>query len=139
VYADKVAKELLPITGRYNEAKKKIASLKEFIADCEVFFVDTKDARRLMVDANRAFDSKDFDKVESLVRSANESLYKAIPPRMNEAIKKARDELVDAKVRNVNVTPMLTVLKSATSLMKSGDYAQALKELREYRDMMKKS
>ena len=138
VYVDKVAKELLPITGRYNESRQKLSSLKELIADCEVFIVDTKDARRQLVDATRAYDSKDFDKVDSLIRSANDSLYKAIPARMNEEMKKARDELIQAKVKDINITPMLTVLKSATSLMKSGEYAQAIKEMREFREMMKK-
>ncbi len=137
VYADKVEKELLPITGRYNEAKVRISNLKTLIRDCEVFIVDTRDARRILADASRAFDLKDFDKVESLVKGANESLYKAIPARMTEELKKAKDDLVDAKARNANITPMLTVLKSATKLMKAGEYAQALKEMRQFRDMMK--
>ena len=139
VYVDKVAKELLPITGRYNESRQRLSNLKELIADCEVFIVDTKDARRLLVDATRAFDSKDFDKVESLIKSARDSLYKGIPQRMNEEMKKARDELYEAKKRDVNITPMLTVLKSSTSLMKSGEYGQALREMREFKELMKKA
>ena len=51
----------------------------------------------------------------------------------------AKDQLLEAKMRNVNITPMITILKSATNLMKAGDYAQALKEMREFREMMKKS
>lgn len=139
VYADKVSKELLPITGRYNESKKKIAGLKQFISDCEMFIVDTKEARRLVIDAQRALEQKDFDKMDTLIRNANDSLQKAIPARMNEEMKKAKDVLLEAKVRNVNITPMLTVLKSATNLMKSGDYAQAIKEMREFKEMMKKA
>ena len=138
VYIDKIEKEMQPITGRYNDSRKKIASLKQFIADCEVFIVDTREARKLVLEANRAFEAKDFDKVDSVVKSATESLYKNIPARMNEEMKKAKDELLEAKVRNVNITPMLTVLKSATNLMKSGDYGQAIKEMREFKDMLKK-
>ncbi|OGS45067.1 MAG: hypothetical protein A3K76_01900 [Euryarchaeota archaeon RBG_13_57_23] len=138
IYVDKVQKELLPITGRYNESKKKISSLKQFIANCEVFIVDTKDARKLLVDSAKAFDQKDFDKVDTLTKQANDSLNKAIPLRMNDEMKKAKDELLDAKVKNVNITPMLTVLKSATNLMKSGDYPQAIKEMREFKEMMNK-
>lgn len=138
VYIDKIEKEMQPITGRYNDSRKKITSLKQFIADCEVFIVDTREARKLLLDANRAFEAKDFDKVDSVVRSATETLYKNIPARMNEEMKKAKDELLEAKVRNVNITPMLTVLKSATNLMKSGDYGQAIKEMREFKEMLKK-
>lgn len=139
VYAEKVAKELLPITGRYNESKRKIAQLKNFIADCELFIVDTKDARRLLMEASKALDAKDFDKMDNSIKMANESLSKSIPSRMNEEMRKARDELIAAKVRDVNITPMLTVLKSATSLMKSGEYPQAIKEMREFKELMKKS
>ena len=138
VYAEKVAKELLPITGRYNESKKKIGQLKNFIADCELFIVDTKDARKLLMEASKALDAKDFDKMDDSIRMANESLNKSIPNRMNEEMRKARDDLIDARVRNVNITPMLTILKSATSLMKSGEYPQAIKEMREFKELMKK-
>ena len=138
VYADKVDKELLPITGRYNEARKKVAGMKLLIADCEVFIVDTKEARRLLVEANKALESKDFDKLDGIVKSANDSLYKAIPARMNEELQRAKDELIEAKANGVNITPVLTVLKSVTSLMKSGDYAQAIREMREFKRMMKK-
>jgi RNA polymerase subunit RPABC4/transcription elongation factor Spt4 len=139
VYADKVSKELLPITGRYNEFKKKLADLKDLIADCEIFIVDTKEARRLLVDANRAFEQKEFDKVDSHIKAATDSLYKTIPIRMNEEMNKAKESLRDAKVRNVNITPMLTTLKSSVNLLKSGDYAQAIKEMREFKEMMKKA
>ena len=139
VYADKVKMELLPITGRYNESKRKIALTKQLVADCEAFIVDTREARRTLVEANKAFDSKDFDKVDTLVKSANDSLAKVIPKRMNEEIAAAKELLIDAKTRNVNISPMITVLKSATSLMKSGDYSQAVKEMREFREMIKKT
>ena len=139
VYADKVSKELLPITGRYNEFKKKLADLKDLIVDCEIFIVDTKEARRLLVDATRAFEQKEFDKVDSHIKAATDSLYKTIPVRMNEEMNKAKEALRDAKVRSVNITPMLTTLKSSVNLLKSGDYAQAIKEMREFREMMKKA
>ncbi len=139
VYADKVKMELLPITGRYNESRRKIANAKQLITDCETFIVDTREARRNLVEANKAFDAKDFDKVDALVKSANESLAKVIPKRMNEEIASAKELLIEAKTRNVNISPMITVLKSATSLMKSGDYGQAVKEMREFREMIKKA
>ena len=139
VYADKVKMELLPITGRYNDSKRKIATAKQLVADCEAFIVDTREARRILVEANKAFDSKDFDKVDTLVRTANDSLAKVIPTRMNEEIASAKELLIEAKTRNVNISPMITVLKSATSLMKSGDYGQAVKEMREFKEMIRKA
>ena len=139
VYADKVRKELQPITGRYNDSKKKISSLKTLISDADLFIVDTREARSQLIEATNAFDSRDFDKVDVVVRTARERLYKSIPGRMSEEMKKAKDQLLEAKMKNINITPLITVLKSATTMMKNGDYAQALKEMREFREMMKKA
>ena len=139
VYADKVRSELLPITGRYNESRGKIAKTKQLISDCEAFIVDTREARKILVEANKAFDSKDFDKVDTAVKAANDSLAKVIPRRMNEEIISAKELLIDAKTRNINISPMITVLKSATNLMKAGDYAQAVKEMREFKEMVRKT
>ncbi len=138
VYVDKVESELVPITGRYNDARKKVSGAKQFIADCELFLVDTKEARRLLGEATKAFELKDFDNVDIHVKGITDTLNRAIPPRMNEEMVKAKSDLVEAKAsKGVNITPMLTVLKSATSLMKSGDYPQAIREMREFKSMMK--
>ncbi len=139
IYSDKVSNELLPITGRYNEAKKRLNSLKSLLADCEMLILDTREARASFVEANKAFDSRDFDKAEMLIKQTNERLNAAIPERLTEEIKSARHLLVDAKIKNVNITPMLTILKSVTNLTKSKNYSQALKELREFKEMAKKT
>ena len=139
VYAEKVKKEMLPITGRYNESKKKIENLRHLISDSELLFVDTRGGRAKLVEATRAFEQRDFDKVDLDVREARGSLEKDIPARMSEEIKKAKVQLVEAKERGVNITPMLTQLKTAISLMKSGDYGQALRDMREFKEMVKKA
>jgi rubrerythrin len=138
VYVDKVKSELLPITGRYNDSRKKLSAIKELIGDAEFFIVDTKDVRGLMVDASKALDVKDFDKFDTLARAAQDRLYRDIPPRINDEMRKARDQLLDAKMKSANITPMITVLKSASNLVKVGDYAQALKEMREFRNLISK-
>ena len=139
VFAEKVQKDLLPITGRYNESKKKLAGLKGLIADCEVFIVDTKEARGLLVEATNAFESNDYGEVETLVRTAEEKLYKSIPNRMADEINKAKELLREAKMRGVNITPMITMLKSVINLMKAGDYRQAMKEMREFKEAVRRS
>jgi hypothetical protein len=137
VYAEKVQRDLLPITGRYNESKRKIAALKALIADCEVFIVDTKEPRGLLVEAGNAFESNDYGEVDSLVHAAEEKLYKTIPNRMADEINKAKELLREAKMRNVNITPMITTLKSVINLMKAGDYRQAMKEMRDFKEAVR--
>ncbi|HIH01741.1 TPA: hypothetical protein HA259_06685 [Thermoplasmata archaeon] len=139
VYADKMRNELLPITGRYNESKQKISSLRNLVADAEVVNVNTKDARTLLAEAARAFETNDFDKVDLSVKSATDKLFRDIEPRMDEEIRRARDRLVELSERGQNITPMITVLKSARTLMKSKDYQQALKEMRDFKELVRKA
>ncbi|MGB2580876.1 MAG: hypothetical protein WBD03_00185 [Thermoplasmata archaeon] len=139
VYADKVKNELLPITGRYNESKQKISSLRSLMSDSEIINVNTKEVRVMLAEAATSFESNDFDKVDLTVKSATDKLFVGIEPRLGEEIRRARDQLVELKERNQNITPMITVLKSARTLMKSKDYPQALKEMREFKDMVRKA
>ncbi len=138
VYAERVSNELLPITGRYKEAKNRTASLKSLVADCETLILDTKEARAALAEAGKAFEANDFDKVEMLVKQATDRLYRAIPDRVNEEMHAAKAQLIEAKMKNVNTTPMITILKSVRTLMKAGDYQQALREMKEFKDQIRK-
>jgi cellobiose-specific phosphotransferase system component IIA len=138
VYVDKVSKELVPVTGRYAEAKKSLANLKSLVMDCELLILDTKEARTALSEASKAFEAKDFDRVEMLVKQASERLYRVIPDRMNDEMRKAKDLLLEAKMKNANITPLITILKSVTTLMKAGEFQQALREMREFKEQIKK-
>ncbi len=138
VYAERVSNELLPITGRYKEARNRTAALRSLVADCEILILDTKEARAALSEANRAFEANDFDRVEMLVKQATDRLYRAIPDRVNEEMHSAKAQLIEAKMKNVNTTPMITILKSVRTLMKSGDYSQALKEMKDFKEQMRK-
>jgi cellobiose-specific phosphotransferase system component IIA len=139
VYAGKVKNELLPITGRYNESKQKLNTLRELIADSELIAVNTKDTRLELVEATKSFEANDFDAADATVRAATKKLYAAIEPRMEDEIRRARNQLVEVKAKGMNITPMITVLKSARTLMKAKDYQQALKEMREFKEQLEKA
>jgi cellobiose-specific phosphotransferase system component IIA/RNA polymerase subunit RPABC4/transcription elongation factor Spt4 len=138
VYAEKASNELLPITGRYKEALARTAALKSLVTDCETLILDTKEARTALVEANKAFEVNDFDRVEMLVKQATDRLYRAIPDRINEEMHAAKGQLIEAKMRNINTTPMITMLKSVRTLMKAGDYQQALREMKEFKEQMRR-
>lgn len=137
-YADRVSSELLPITGRYKEARKRTTALRSLVADCETLILDTKEARVALAEASKAFEANDFERVEMLVKQATDRLYRAIPDRVNEEMHAAKAQLIEAKMRNVNTTPMITTLKSVRTLMKAGDYQQALREMKEFKEQMRK-
>ena len=139
IYADKVKNELMPITGRYNESKEKITALKNLMTDSELVNANTRETQLMLTDASKSFEANEFDKVDATVKEATKKLYQEIDPRMEDEIRRARNQLVELKARGMNITPMITVLKSARTLMLSKDYAQALKELREFKEQVKKA
>jgi len=139
VYAGKVKNELLPITGRYNESKQKLNTLRALVADSEMIDVNTKEARMQIVEATKSFEANDFDAVDAAVRVATKNLYTEIEPRMDDEIRRARNQLVEVKAKGLNITPMITVLKSARTLMKAKDYQQALKEMRDFKEQLGKA
>lgn len=139
VYSDKVKNELMPITGRYNESKQKIAALKGLLADSELLSANTREARQMLTEAMKSFEANEFDKVDATIKDATKRLYQEIDPRMEDEIRKARNQLVELKAKGMNITPLITILKSARTLMLSKDYAQALKELREFKEQVKKA
>jgi cellobiose-specific phosphotransferase system component IIA len=139
VYAGKVKNELLPITGRYNESKQKLNTLRALISDSEMIAVNTKETRLQLVEATKSFEANDFDNADATVRSATKKLYAMIEPRMEDEIRRARNQLVEVKAKGMNITPMITVLKSARTLMKAKDYQQALKEMREFKEQLEKA
>jgi cellobiose-specific phosphotransferase system component IIA len=136
VYAGKVKNELLPITGRYNESKQKLNNLRTLISDSEMIAVNTKETRLQLVEATKSFEANDFDTADATVRAATKKLYAVIEPRMEDEIRRARNQLVEVKAKGMNITPMITVLKSARTLMKAKDYQQALKEMREFKEQL---
>ncbi|UCE91981.1 MAG: zinc ribbon domain-containing protein [Methanobacteriota archaeon] len=139
IYADKVKNELMPITGRYNESKEKISALKGLLADSELVSANTSDTRLMLTEAVKSFEANEFDKVDATIKEATKKLHQEIDPRMEDEIRRARNQLVELKAKGMNITPMITVLKSARTLMLSKDYAQALKELREFKEHIRKA
>jgi cellobiose-specific phosphotransferase system component IIA len=139
VYAGKVKNELLPITGRYNESKQKLNTLRAVISDSEMIAVNTKEMRLQLVEATKSFETNDFDAADATVRAATKKLYAAIEPRMEDEIRRARNQLVEVKAKGMNITPLITILKSTRTLMKAKDYQQALKEMREFKQQMEKA
>ena len=120
-------------------AERWITALKNLLADSEMVNANTRETRLLLTDAMKSFESNEFDKVDAMIKDATKKLYQEIDPRMEDEIRRARNQLVELKARGMNITPMITVLKSARTLMLSKDYAQALKELREFKEQVKKA
>lgn len=139
VFIDKAKNELAPITGKYNETREALRKFERLVKDARVVGIDTEPLKLILEDAKRAFDSLDFPKTEALVKKSTDEVIAQIPDRMNKEIEKAKQMLVEAKMKSdAGVGPQITILKSAIKDLKEEKYLEALSEMKRFKKEMRK-
>ena len=138
VFIDKAKSELSPITGRYNETKNALRKFERLVKDARVVGIDTEPLKVVLENAKSAFSALDFPKTEEMVKKSTDEVIAQIPDRMSKEIEKAKQMLVEAKMKSdVGVTPQITILKSAIKDMKEENYLEALSEMKKFKKEMK--
>ena len=139
VFIDKAKSELSPITGRYNETKNALRKFERLVKDARVVGIDTEPLKVVLEDAKSAFSALNFPKTEEMVKKSTDEVIAQIPDRMSKEIEKAKQMLVEAKMKSdAGVTPQITILKSAIKDMKEEKYLEALSEMKKFKKEMKK-
>ena len=139
VFIDKAKSELSPITGRYNETKNALRKLERLVRDARVVGIDTEPLKVVLENAKSAFSALNFPKTEEMVKKSTDEVIAQIPERMSKEIEKAKQMLVEAKMKSdAGVTPQITILKSAIKAMKEENYLEALSEMKKFKKEMKK-
>jgi len=139
VFIDKAKSELSPITGRYNETKNALRKFERLVKDARVVGIDTEPLKVVLENAKSAFSALNFPKTEEMVKKSTDEVIAQIPDRMSKEIEKAKQMLVEAKMKSdVGVTPQITILKSAIKDMKEEKYLEALSEMKKFKKEMKK-
>jgi RNA polymerase subunit RPABC4/transcription elongation factor Spt4 len=139
VFIDKAKSELSPITGRYNETKNALRKFERLVKDARVVGIDTEPLKVVLENAKSAFSALDFPKTEEMVKKSTDEVIAQIPDRMSKEIEKAKQMLVEAKMKSeAGVTPQITILKSAIKDMREEKYLEALSEMKKFKKEMKK-
>jgi RNA polymerase subunit RPABC4/transcription elongation factor Spt4 len=139
VFIDKAKSELSPITGRYNETKSALRKFERLVRDARVVGIDTEPLKVVLENAKSAFSALDFPKTEEMVKKSTDEVIAQIPDRMSKEIEKAKQMLVEAKMKSeVGVTPQITILKSAIKDMREEKYLEALSEMKKFKKEMRK-
>ena len=139
VFIDKAKSELSPITGRYNETKNALRKFERLVRDARAVGIDNEPLKIVLENAKSAFSALDFPKTEAMVKKSTDEVIAQIPERMSKEIEKAKQMLVEAKMKSeAGVTPQITILKSAIKDMKEEKYLEALSEMKKFKKEMKK-
>jgi predicted RNA-binding Zn-ribbon protein involved in translation (DUF1610 family) len=120
------------LTGQYVEAHEMCEALESLILNSERFYLDVREARKLLSEATDAGESGDWTTMGILSRKGREELNKALPELLTTELRKAKQVLLDAKSNGKDVTALIKILKDAGVSMKREKYEDALKLLSEF-------
>ncbi|OPY33830.1 MAG: Double zinc ribbon [Methanomassiliicoccales archaeon PtaU1.Bin124] len=126
------------VTGKYLEAHDMCEELEAMIQNAERFYVDTREPRRLLKEAQDAGEHGDWSMMGILARKGKEEISKTLPDITKNEIKKAKSQLMDAKAEGKDVTTLVKVLKDAGLSVKKEKYDEALEFLIEFKAEIKR-
>ena len=94
--------------------------------------MDLRDAERLLRQGRESLDRRDVTGAVRFGRQAQERMKRDVPAFVQEEMRKARNELLDLKVRGTDLSRPITILKDASALVKQESWGDALRQIREF-------
>ncbi|MCG7843913.1 MAG: zinc ribbon domain-containing protein [Methanomassiliicoccales archaeon] len=131
----KVAEKL---SGKYMEANDMTESISKLIDVCDRFYLDIREARRMLREAQDAGEHGDWSMMGILARKGREQLLKALPEATRAEMRKAKNQLLDAKAEGKDVRTLVKVLKDAGVAMNRERYDQTLDHLSDFKEELKR-
>jgi hypothetical protein len=126
-------KQAEKLTGKYIEAHELTDQLDNLIVSCERFYMDVREAKKLLAEAKDAGEHGDWSMMGILARKGREEIMKDLPELMNSELKKAKSMLLDAKAEGKDVSTLVKLLKEAGSAAKMEKYDDALGRLIDFK------
>lgn len=128
----------------YTEAMHGFAGSARLLEDIELMITevsaigsDTKKARRLMSDAWEACREGDWPLVSALARQAEETVAPDIPDLVRTELSKARNLVVEAKMKGIESSRYIVMMKAAMNALHRGDIDEALRTTKELVDLLR--
>ena len=126
------------VTGKYLEASEMCDQLDALIQNAERFYIDTREAKRLLKEAQESGEHGDWTMMGILARKGKECLQDQLPEVVNKELKKAKSQLINAKANGKDVTTPVKVLKDAGLAVKREQYDEALEYLIEFKSELRR-
>ena len=126
------------VTGKYIEAHDICESLDKLVQNSERFYVDVREARNLLKEAQEAGERGDWSMMGILSRKGREDIMKTLPEVLKSEMRKAKSTLLDSKADGKDVSVMVKILKDAGMAIKREKYEETLDRLIEFKAEMKR-
>ena len=117
----------------YHRARETLAAAEALAEDARAFGVDVRDAERLLRLGREAFARQEWDAAAGLGDQARAAVRKILPGFLEGEMKRARNALLDMKVRGVDLSRPIGILKQASIHLKREEFVEAMRYVRMYR------
>ncbi len=121
------------LAGGYHKAKESLRAAEALAEDGRVFALDVREAERHIRQGREALGRREYDRATQLADQARNAVMKVLPDFLNEEMKRARNKLLDLKVRGGDLTRPIGILKQASIHLKREEYGDAMRFVRMFR------
>jgi rubrerythrin len=116
----------------FHDARKTIDNGDRLLQEARTMGMDTQGLDRLLRQARELLDRRDVAAALRLGRQAKDRLNRDVPAFVQEAMRKARSELLDLKLKGNDLSRPIGILKEASTSVKQESWIDALRQIREF-------
>jgi rubrerythrin len=125
--------EFEKLAGGYHRAKESLARAESLLEDGRTFNLDVREGERYVRQGREALGRREYDNAVWFADQARGALMKVLPDFLNDEMKRARNKLLDMKVKGGDLTRSIGILKQASIHLKREEYGDAMKYVRMFR------
>ncbi len=116
----------------YHQARTVIEDGDRLVRDARTMGMEVRDAERLLRQGREAMDRRDISGASRLGKAARDRLQRDVPAFVQEEMRKARNALLDLKMKGDDLGRPITILKEASMLVKQESWGEALRYIRDF-------
>ena len=131
--SNEAREEFERLAGGYHKAKETLRAAEALAEDGRVFDLDVREAERHIRQGREALGRREYDRATQLADQARNAVMKVLPDFLNEEMKRARNKLLDLKVKGGDLTRPIGILKQASIHLKREEYGDAMRFVRMFR------
>jgi len=125
--------EFEKIAGGYHRGKEALRGAEGLVEDCRVFNLDVREAEKYIRQGREALGRREYDSASQLADRATGAIMKVLPDFLNDEMKRARNKLLELKMRGGDLTRPIGILKQASIHLKREEYPDAMRFVRMFR------
>lgn len=119
--------------GGYYKAKEAIQAADDLLEDSSVLGVEFTEAKKALSKAKDALDKRRWDQSEIEAGKARDYVMRELPKYLDKEMKRARNLLLDMKVKGGDLTKPIGILKQASIHLKREEYGDAIHYVKLFR------